>query len=111
MKWYNRLYIGESVSNKVDRLKWKIDHNVPSLRTIEVHLITFASNPKNLLDIVPARELLQKAYPKKNMHVIGIAGNYDEAIDLVQEIIQETVQATGNVDVWNYLKEERGKEK
>lgn len=104
MKWYRKLYVSESIGDKAGRIKWKINHNAG---TASVYVIAFASNPDNLLDIIPAWQLMQKSYPKKNLKIIGLAKGYDDAIELTQQIIEETYQHTGDVDVWSYLKEER----
>lgn len=100
MKWYDKLYVGESIAHKVDRIKWKINHNAG---TFEIYIITFASNPNNLLDLIPARELLQKHYPKKELYIIGLAKGYEEACALVCEIIEEVYAQTKDVDVRRYL--------
>ncbi len=47
-------------------------------------------NWENILDIIPTRELLQKGYPHKNLHIIAVAGNYDEALLLAYDIVKET---------------------
>ena len=75
-----------------------------------MYVIAFASNPDNLLDIIPAWQLMQKGYPKKDLKIIGLAKGYDDAIALVQQIVEETYANTGDVDVWSYLKEERRRE-
>ena len=36
----------------------------------------------NLLDIIPATDLLQKAYPKKELFIIGLEQGYDAALEL-----------------------------
>ncbi len=105
MEWYRNLYASDSVAHKVNRIKWKINHNAG---TVSVYVIAFSSNPKNLLDIIPAWELMQKSYPKKNMKIIGLAKGYQDALELVRLIIDETYQKTGTVDVRTYLKEGRG---
>ena len=64
MKWYRKLYVSESIGDKAGRIKWKINHNAG---TVSVYVIAFASNPDNLLDIIPAWQLMQKSYPKKNL--------------------------------------------
>ena len=89
MKWNNNLYIGESVKKNFKKIKWKINHNAGMLN---VHIITFPSNKENLLDIIPARELLQKGYPKNNIHILGLAGDYDEAVDLVKTIVTQAAE-------------------
>ena len=60
MKWYRNLYVSNSIGDKANRIKWKINHNAG---TISVYVIAFASNSQNLLDIIPAWELMQKSYP------------------------------------------------
>lgn len=103
MKWYHDLYVGDSIADKANRIKWKINHNAG---TVSVYVIAFASNKQNLLDIIPAWELMQKAYPgKKEMQIIGLAKGYQEALELVQQIIDETYQNTESVDVRAYLRE------
>ena len=106
MEWYRNLYVGDSIANKVNQIKWKINHNAG---TISVYVIAFASNPDNLLDIIPAWEVMQKHYPKRGIKIIGLAKGYEEALELVRRIIDVTYQKTGDVDVWSYLKEERRK--
>lgn len=105
MKWYGKLYISESIGKKANRIKFRINHNV---RCISVFVIAFASNPDNLLEIIPSWNLMQKAYPKKDLKIIGLAKGYGEAVELVRQIIDETYRNTGDVDVWHYLKEHRG---
>ena len=48
MKWYEDLFVGESVTGKIKKIKWKIEHNAGMLHT---YIITFPSNEENLLDI------------------------------------------------------------
>ncbi len=105
MEWYRNLYASDSIAGKVNRIKWKINHNAGM---VSVYVIAFPSNPNNLLDIIPARELMQKSYPKRNMIIIGLAKGYQDAMELVRRIIDETYQNTGTVDVRAYLKEGRG---
>lgn len=100
MEWYNNLYIGESVTEKIRKVKWKIEHNVGMLHT---YVIAFPSNENNLLDIIPARELQQKGYPKKKLQIIGVAGDYAEAIELVARIVGEVYDKTGDTNVSDYL--------
>lgn len=106
MKWYEDLFVGESVTGKIKKIKWKIEHNAGMLHT---YIITFPSNEENLLDIIPTRELLQKGYTKKNLHIIAVAGNYDEALLLACDIVKETYENTGKTDVKSYLKSRRRK--
>jgi hypothetical protein len=104
MKWYKHLYVGDSIAAKEDKIKWKIKHNA-GMPTI--YIIAIASNPKNLLDLIPSRELLQRGYPKRNLLIVGLADGYQEAVQVAQTIIQDTYQTNGNVDVYHYLMGEK----
>ena len=95
MTWYDELYVGESIVHKTKRVKWKINHNAP------------ASNDKNLLDIIRAAELLQKGYPKKDLKIAGLAGSYDEALEVAVSIVDEVYRNTGAFFVRSYLDEHR----
>ena len=90
MTWYDELYVGESIVNKTKRVKWKINHNAGQ---IGIYVIAPASNDKNLLDIIPAAELLQKGYPKKDLKIAGI--------------VDEVYRNTGAFFVRSYLDEHR----
>lgn len=104
MIWYKNFYAGESIESKKEKVKWKILHNAGQL---DIYVIALSSNPENLLDIIPAKELLQKAYPKQNMFVVGVDKGYDHAIELAGSIIMDVFQKTGNLNVRDYFLEQR----
>ena len=60
MKWYEDLYVGDSIAGKANRIKWKINHHAG---TVSIYVIAFASNRQNLLDIIPAPELPHNLLP------------------------------------------------
>ncbi|MCI8491154.1 MAG: hypothetical protein HFJ04_13105 [Lachnospiraceae bacterium] len=100
MEWHKDLYAGESVLQKQKKIKWKIRHNKLQLW---VYVITLAANKENLLDIIPSRELLQKHYPKRGLYIIGLAGNYQEALELAGHIVSEVYRETGGFDIRSYI--------
>ncbi len=100
MIWYEDLYVGDSIVHKTKKIKWKICHNAGQ---VNIYVITLASNEKNLLDIIPARELLQKAYPKRGLFVVGLARGYDEAVEVAASIVDEVYRQTGAFAVRSYL--------
>jgi hypothetical protein len=100
MTWYDDLYVGYSIRKKEKQVVWRIKHNAGQ---IGVYVIALASNRKNLLDIIPATDLLQRSYPKKEMYVVGLAKGYDEALDVAVSIVEEVYQMTGGFDVRRYF--------
>lgn len=102
MVWYEDLYVGTSIVHKTNKIKWKIRHNAGQ---IDIYVITLASNPKNLLDIIPSHELLQKGYPKAGLNVVGLAKGYAEAVEVAVSIVEEVYHKTGTFAVRKYLTE------
>ncbi len=100
MIWYEDLYVGESIIHKTNKIKWKIRHNAG---TIDIYVISLASNEENLLDIIPSWELLQRGYPKQKIFVVGLAKGYEEALDVASSIVEEVYRQTGGFDVREYL--------
>ena len=101
MEWHKNLYVGASILQKQKKIKWKIMHNQLQLR---VYVIALAANEQNLLDIIPSRELLQKHYPKRDIYIIGLAGHYNEALELAGHIVSEVYRATGGFDIRSYIR-------
>jgi hypothetical protein len=100
MTWYEDLYVGESIVHKTNKIKWKIRRGAGQ---VNIYVISLASNPQNLLDIIPSWELLQKGYPKKEIYVVGLARGYKEALDVAAAIVDDVYRQTGGFDVRSFL--------
>lgn len=92
MKWYNKLYIGENAGKRKRKIINNIRFNKPQLG---VYVITLPTNDKNSLDIYPSNALLQKYYKKRDLTVVGIAEGRDESLMLIQRIIMDCYNQTG----------------
>ena len=101
MEWDKNLYVGSSISHKKNQVKWKIIHNAGQLG---IYVITLPSNPLNILDVIPAWALMQKSYPRKDKYVIGLAGNYEEALSVAAAIVNDVYTNTGTFQVSEYIK-------
>lgn len=102
MEFLKNLYLGERVAPNADQILKKLNKNevVPN-----VYVLTMATNPDNMMDLIPEWELMQKNYPKDLIRIIGIAYDKNEAIELMQFIVEEAYQTTGSADAREYLKE------
>ena len=107
LKWYKKLYIGDNAKKKASSIIRKINHKkvVPG-----VYLVTLASNPENLLEIISADQLLQPALRKLCPPIVGLAFGYEEAVDMIKEIVIQTYRDQKDTDVRGYL-EQRNNEK
>ena len=88
MKWYKNLYFEDSIEKNVHHTVKKI--NAGKL-TPDVYVIALASNPSNLMDIIPTWELMQPKYPKENLRIIGLSQGKKEAFLLVEKIVKDVI--------------------
>lgn len=98
--WKSRLYIGDKLRKKKEKIIASINNKEV---TFGIYCITFASHPDNLFDIVDANELLFPHYKRSEIHIVGLAKGKEEAIDLVQNMLMEVYNKTGNFDVKAYF--------
>ncbi len=98
------LYLGKSI-RKPEKLKWKLRHGAG---TFNVQVITLAEN-SDQLEIYPGAVMKQKYFPVSSLYVVGLAGNYGEALELVTQMITEALQATGKADAKAFLLQKRNK--
>lgn len=100
MYWYGDLYIGTTAAKNKSRIINKLKKH----RFLKnVFVITTAFNGCDLFDIYPANVLTQKYFREKEFMVIGIAEGYDEAVLLVQKIVEELYCRQGIKNLREYF--------
>ncbi len=101
LTYHRNLYLGESINGqKLDKLKRKLE-NKPLLSG--VFLITVSRNPFDQLEIFDARQLVQKYYENNPPFVVGIAGSYEEALKMLEALVQECLRERGDCALKEYL--------
>lgn len=101
LTYHPNLYVGESINEKkLDKLKKKLETK-PLLSGL--FLITLSRNPSDQLEIYEARQLAQSYYKKNPPYVIGLAGDYGEAVLMVKQIVEECLQSRGDCSLKEYL--------
>ena len=90
------LYIGKSIKN--DKLvKWKLKHGAGQFL---IYVIAASEGDDgNQLEIMHCAFMKQKYYQRHPLHIYGIAGSYDEALEIIVKISDEADAAgmTGNL--------------
>lgn len=104
LRWYENLYVSERASKKLKRTISRINRRKI---TPEIYVLTFPSNDKNIMDIVPTNVLLQRMVRKRCPEIIGIAKGKEDALKLMQTIVMETYENTGDFCVKEYLENRR----
>ena len=100
MQWAENLYLSDKTAKKRDKIIKKANRGIGML---SIYLITLASNPENLFDIFHAAHLKQPAFYKQDLYVVGIASGYEEALELVQRMIDDIYRKTGGFAVREYF--------
>jgi hypothetical protein len=105
MIWYDDLFLGESISRR------RMRRMVRKVRARSLwnrgYLLTLPANPDNLLDIVSVQVVRQRAYPKRRLYVIGLAGSYEEALELAGEILSGLYAARGDFKLREFIRQSR----
>jgi hypothetical protein len=71
-------------------------------------LICPSLNPKDMLDLYPAKVVYSIQYLKDNLEIRGVAADHDECLELVRRLSEEAVNKTGNADLRSYLSRGNG---
>ncbi len=102
LTYHPDLYLGESIKEKeLEKIKRKLE-NWPLFSG--VFLLALSRNASDQLEIYAARELVWRYYEKHPPHIVGIAGNWGEAVALVVAIVQECLQERGDCALKEYLR-------
>lgn len=98
MKFYTPLYVGEGVRHlRSIKRKLKCGWLIK-----DAYLITFAAG-KDLLEIYDAKVFSQKYYKNFPRLIVGIASDYEEAVELVIKMMEETLNKRGDCNIKAYL--------
>lgn len=101
INYHHRLYVGNSISaSKLNKLKKRLE-KTPHL--CDAYLITISRNPSDQLEFFTAKQLVQKYYSQYPVYVIGIASDYEEAMTLIEKIVQECLQSRRDCALKEYL--------
>ena len=105
MRWYDHLYVGEKAAA----------HRYGTIRKIRegkrdrrIHVITPAFGGNNILDIYSAAEFSHSHYQKQDPLILGIAGDYWEALEVAGRIVADMYGRTGSFSLEKFLEQENG---
>ena len=95
------LYLGKSIHpGKVDKIKKRL---VSKPMLSGVFVIALSKNSSDQLELYDAKQLQQSYYQKNPPYVVGIAKDKSEAVSIVQQIVEECLQARGDCALKEYL--------
>ncbi len=95
------LIVGESLKGKERKIVPNIKRG--KIKKKGVTLITYAANGKDFFDLIPAKEMKYPVRQEQQLYVLGLAGSRGEALELVQGLVMEVYNKTGEFDVRGYF--------
>lgn len=104
LEWNQNLYISKRASRFSKRTIHRINQGKA---TPGVYVLTYPSNENNVMDIVSTVMLLQKTTRRRCPKILGLANGREDALELMQKILLETYEQTGNFHVKDYLESRR----
>ena len=99
MVFRKNLYFGKSIKNKYTLL-WKLKYGFFSSK---VYIISLAKGDDQL-ECTPCYYLKQKWIRESLGEVVGIANDYNEMLDIIVKMTEDSLYNTGNPDIKEYLK-------
>lgn len=95
------LYLGESIrSEKLDTIKKKL---LTKPLLAGVTLLILSENPSDQVEILGCAQLTQNVFGEYPLSVVGLAGNRDEALDLVARITRDCLAKRGDCSLKEFL--------
>ncbi|MDD3221498.1 MAG: hypothetical protein EOM34_01290 [Clostridia bacterium] len=99
MKWYKKLYLGESIK----QAKWVRFKIAYGRKPEGYYCIALSANDKNLLDIYPSLLLRKPVLDTNEIYILGLASTKKEAFNVVATIIEDVYVHTRGFDIKAYL--------
>ncbi len=98
MIFHRNLYVGDYILN-IAKVKWKLKHHAGQLRIFVITL----SEGSDQLEIYHCAFLQQKYYIEHPPCIVGIAGGYREAVELVRRMAFDVYEKTGGCGLKEYF--------
>lgn len=100
MRWYDALWVGRKAARKKGKLIASLN---AGQRVPNTWLITLAENPSDTLDIIPSKMFRNPEYPAEDLYVLGIALGREEALELVEQMVDYIYRETGTLNIRDYF--------
>lgn len=104
MEFFKKLYVSATMEKKKEKVIRRLKEGKFNL---SCYVITLTENPAKQLEFYDSAFLLQKNYKKDSMFVVGLASCYEEALELVKKISEDTYEKRKDVKIREFIMEEQ----
>ncbi len=100
VQWYTDLFLDGITKHTVEHIRDRVGK-----RRIQypVFAVTYASNEKNLLDVININELLLEYYQKCNIYILGVASSRQQAKIMAAAIVSKVFEETNSFEIREYF--------
>jgi len=95
------LYVDEECFNKFDELKEKIEKRTKII--IDPFYVIILNEYTSKLEFMEWMYLLQRHYKENPVMIVGLAKDYDSAMELTNHMIKNCIIKVGDLDYISYL--------
>lgn len=109
--WYENLYMDSSVMKHEEKCKKIIEERVSqskgfkkkvrerlSPRHSKYEIVILANNRENLFEIINTNQMFFSYYARRDLFVIGVAAQYEGALEIVRKILENGYAKDVNYD-------------
>lgn len=100
MRYYRHLYLTEKVEKKREKIIRRLE---AGRFQPPIHLVTLPDEVGGQLEICSSLLFLQPSFPDRDLFVVGIAKDHEDALELVEKIVREVYNETKGTDVRSYI--------
>jgi len=100
IKFYYNLYVSECWQEKKEKIIKRLKAN--RLQP-QVYVVALSQGEQNQLEFFPSALLKQHVFEHARLFVVGVADGYDEALFLVEKIVQDVYEKTDKVKIRQFF--------
>lgn len=100
IRFYCDLYMSEELKQKKEQVIQKLRDN--SLQP-SVYVITLSQGEQNHLEFYSSILYKQHIYENTPVFTVGIAKGYDDALYMIEEIVEDIYQKTNDTNIREYI--------
>lgn len=101
MRFRPWLYLGDSIDPmREKKIRKQLDKDPGAAGVV---LIALSANDYDQLDILKSKELARLTFLRSELSVVGIAGDREEALELVRQMAAECLTDRGDCALKEYL--------
>lgn len=103
MIWYKKFYVDDSFAGNKDEQKKIVRELEEDMKASNIFVVALPKNDHDTLEILPSKMLRMSWFNKDEVVVVGFARGEDQAVKVVQKIIEDCYNKRKDFDVREFV--------